>query len=425
MRILVISNLYPPHYIGGYELGCRDAVEALRNKGHTVEVLTSTYKIREPITQDGAHRWLKTEFELALKGEICSPEYLWHMEQHNRKVFRRLCRDFNPEVVFLWNMAWISISLAHIAQTLNIPYCCYVFDDWTTRWEEDRWYQTHNHGPCRRRDRLGRGAARLRLRFAGLYLPPNFLSLKDFIFSTEYLKQSALRAGKPVRDARVIHWGIHPADYPYAVEKRQPQRLLYVGQVVKLKGVHTAIEALQVLRQQFSLTSITLTIAGGSVKPDEEAYFHQLVADYRLEDCVHFTGMLLREELQSLYQSHDILIFPSIWEEPFGITILEAMSSGLAVVGTGTGGSGEVMQDGENALLFPKEDAQACANQLRRLITDNVLYEQVRKRGRLSVEKKFDFSRTVDQLEDVLSKAIHGKNTLDTVTEKLGSLPSS
>lgn len=402
MRILVVSNVYPPHYIGGYELACRDAVEALRDKGHTVEVLTSTYKVGEPVTQDGAHRWLKTEFELALKGEICSPEHSRHMEQHNQKVFRRFCRDFKPDVVFLWNMAWISISLAYITQSLNIPCCCYVFDDWTTRWEEDRWYQTHKHGPCRRRDRVGRETARLRLRLAGLYLPPNFLSLKNFIFSTEYLKQSALRAGKPVRDARVVYWGIHSADYPYAAEKPQPHRLLFAGQVVKLKGVHTAIEALQVLRRQFSLTSATLTIAGGSVNPDEEAYFHQLVGKYGLEDCVHFTGMLPREELQSLYQSHDILIFPSVYDEPFGITILEAMSSGLAVVGTGTGGSGEIMQDGENALLFPKEDAPACASQLMRLMTDNALYEQIRKQGRRSVEQNFDFSRTIDQLEAVL-----------------------
>jgi glycogen synthase len=43
MNILVISNLYPPHYIGGYELACRDAVEQLRERGHQVRVRTSTY----------------------------------------------------------------------------------------------------------------------------------------------------------------------------------------------------------------------------------------------------------------------------------------------------------------------------------------------------------------------------------------------
>jgi glycogen synthase len=44
MRVLVLSNFYPPHFIGGYELGCRDVVEGLKARGHDVRVLTSTYK---------------------------------------------------------------------------------------------------------------------------------------------------------------------------------------------------------------------------------------------------------------------------------------------------------------------------------------------------------------------------------------------
>lgn len=409
MRILVLSNLYPPYYIGGYELACRDAVEALKARGHAVEVLTSTYKVEEPITQDGIHRRLETEIDLRIRSKQCSEAELLDMEQHNRKVFRCLCRDFKPEVIFLWNMAWVSISLIHIAQKLSIPYCCYVFDDWTANWEIDRWYQTHNYPIRRRLDPIRRSAIRLSLHLKRLRLPPNFVRMKNFIYSTDFLKQSALKAGKLVGDAAVIHWGINPDSYPYVSTKQQPLRLLFAGQVVKSKGVHTAIEALDILHKKFYLTSATLTIAGAGVFADEEAYFRQLVTTYHLENFVRFTGMLSREELQKTYQEHDILIFPSIWEEPFGITILEGMSSGLAVVGTGTGGSGEIMKDRANALLFPKRDAVACADRVARLIRENHLYEQMRKQGRLSVEKDFDFRRTIVQLEDFLHDVIRNE----------------
>ena len=43
MRILVISNLYPPHALGGYEQRCRETVESLRQRGHSVQVLCSSY----------------------------------------------------------------------------------------------------------------------------------------------------------------------------------------------------------------------------------------------------------------------------------------------------------------------------------------------------------------------------------------------
>ncbi len=404
MRILVVSNLYPPHYIGGYELACRDAVEALKARGHAVEVLASTYKVTAPTTENGVHRRLKSDIELQLQGVTPSHTDLMNMEQHNQKLFRQVCRDFQPDVVFLWNIARISLSLIYFAQQLKIPYCCYVFDDWTAHWETDRWYQTHNYNLRRRLGAVRRGVVRLRLHFKGLRLPPDFVDMKDFIYSTKFLKQSALKAGKPVRDNAVIYWGIDSDKYPFVSAKQKPLRLLFSGQVVKDKGVHTAIEALRVLHEQFGLTDTTLTIAGGSVFTKEEASFRQLTAAYHLENFVRFTGMLSREDLKQVYQNHDILIFPSIWDEPFGITILEAMASGLAVVGTGTGGSGEIMKDGVNALLFPKEDAHACASQLARLIEDNSLYEQIRRQGRLSVEERFEFDRTVGQLEDILQR---------------------
>ena len=47
MKILVVSNFYPPHHIGGYELGCRDVVEKLRARGHTLRVLTSSFRHRD------------------------------------------------------------------------------------------------------------------------------------------------------------------------------------------------------------------------------------------------------------------------------------------------------------------------------------------------------------------------------------------
>ena len=51
LRICVVTNYYPPHFIGGYELGCRDIVEALKRRGHQVRVLTSTYKVDQPQTR--------------------------------------------------------------------------------------------------------------------------------------------------------------------------------------------------------------------------------------------------------------------------------------------------------------------------------------------------------------------------------------
>ena len=121
---------------------------------------------------------------------------------------------------------------------------------------------------------------------------------------------------------------------------------------------------------------------------------------------VTFTGPLPREDLARLYQEHDILIFPPVWEEPFGITLLEAMASGLAVVATGTGGSIEILQDEENCLLFTKADGADCARQIRRLLQETGLLERIRAYGRATVEQRFNFGKTIDRIEQSLRRAV-------------------
>ncbi|MFQ5772284.1 MAG: hypothetical protein ACE5HX_17245, partial [bacterium] len=61
MRILVISNLYPPYFVGGYELGCRDVVDGLKARGHHVKVLTSTYGVNKPEHDSEVYRWLQSD----------------------------------------------------------------------------------------------------------------------------------------------------------------------------------------------------------------------------------------------------------------------------------------------------------------------------------------------------------------------------
>src|SRR5947209_1549360 len=86
MKILVLTNLYPPHYVGGYELHCQTIVHALQKRGHTVDVLTSTHGMQEqenPATEPGVHR------ELRIHGLF---GHAWHgihqlrnLERHNNE----------------------------------------------------------------------------------------------------------------------------------------------------------------------------------------------------------------------------------------------------------------------------------------------------------------------------------------------------
>ena len=75
------------------------------------------------------------------------------------------------------------------------------------------------------------------------------------------------------------------------------------------------------------------------------------------------------------------------------------MASGLAIVSTCTGGSGEILADEENALIFPKGDAARCADQILRLVNSPDLFERVRNKGRQLVEDHFRIERMVEKID--------------------------
>ena len=395
MRILVISNFYPPHFIGGYELGCRDVVEGLKSRGHQVRVLTSTYGLTRAEHSDSVYRWLETDLALDIKDSSKDLIKVVKKESINQRAFNRIAREFLPDVVYVWNATHISISIAIKAQQIGLAVCYFISDHWLARWESDALYSLKHRSPRRLHRRLIWKSLKSLLSASGL-LPRVDLNLSRVQFASRFLKQSALEANRPVQNAEVIHWGVDVNRFSFNETAHNPRRLLYVGQVTLLKGVHTVVEALKLIVEQPCNRSTTLTIVGG---PDYDNRIHELVSSLGLENNVRFTGLIPRDQLPAVYREHDILLFPSIWDEPFSITLLEAMSSGLAVVGTTTGGSSEILKDEVNALVFAKEDAEACAGQIARLINEPELFERIRRSGRRTVEENFRLEAMVDRID--------------------------
>jgi glycosyltransferase involved in cell wall biosynthesis len=181
-------------------------------------------------------------------------------------------------------------------------------------------------------------------------------------------------------------------------------RLLFAGQVVAHKGVHTLLEALSRLSGHSS-SPLAVSIVGTG----DEAYVKRLEAQAAALNgacTVTFLGRVPAENMARVYMTHDVLVFPSIWEEPFSIALIEAMASGLAVVGTTTGGSAEVLRDGVNSVTFKAGDAEDLARQLRRLIEDPHLCRQLAAAGQRTVRDAFNIQTSVVQIEELLNNAV-------------------
>jgi len=408
VRILVVSNFFPPHYVGGYEIACSEAVKGLKDRGHEVVVLTSTYGVGRRETAAGVCRWLRPDIRWHQQpsGQLRSVASTLKQEMVNQRALRSLVRAFAPDIVYLWNLAVISVSMAFLTQELGIPLAFQVSDFSLLSWKDDAWYSLMSSRPNRAVVRLVQRLVRIGARRFGLIVPADHIKLGHVHFLSGFLQRALLDKGLRATNPRVIHWGVDARRYQYRSEPSERTRILYAGQIVPHKGVQTVVEALKILGEAQGGELVTLTLAGGSVLPEYESKIRQMVSFLGLSRRVQFLGHVPREELPEVYAKHDIFVFPSVWDEPFGIALLEAMASGLAVVATASGGSAEILKDGTNALIFPKEDASACAERITSLMMDPDLFNRIRRAARRTVEQGFRLDAAVESTECALRDAI-------------------
>lgn len=406
MKILFLTNFFPPYHIGGYELGCKDVVLGLERFGHDVKVITSTYGLGRIESGGRILRWLCSSFGWD-KQKLTSPVRWLIKEIINKRAFSRVIKGFAPDVVYIWNLAHISVSTVFQAQVANIPTCYFISDNWLARLERDYWYHLWKERKGAVLTRFDGIILRPILRRLGLVYDRESLDLRYVHFVSQYLKQFALDHHQPVEKGCVIHWSVDSEHYAFRDPTGDmPSRLLYVGQIIEHKGVTTAVEAFDILHNKFGRKKATLTFAGKGIYPEYETQIRANVVSKGLNKFVKFLGQVPRDELISVYHDHDILILPSIWDEPFSITMLEAMSSGLAVIGTPTGGTSELLDDSRNALIFPKGDALACALQIERLLNDNELYKALVKNARQDIERDFQFDGMIGRIEMELQNSV-------------------
>lgn len=380
MRVLTVMNLYPPHAFGGYEDLCAGAVRDWRAAGHDVRVLASDWR-RDDVPADAPppdgepvaralpmywadHRALRPHRHLAAR---------W--EHRSRRVVARALDDFDPDVIAVWNAAALSFSVFDLARERGIPVVLVVLDRWLEHGPEvDGW---------RARFLPDGGAGRLdRALGAVLGLPrtpphPRLGRPVVACFASAHLRDHAHATSDWVLDDEaIVPHGLDPTRYstPDPVPQAWAGRLLYVGRLVPEKGVETAIRGVA------AVSGAQLEVVGTGREGYVER-LRQLVAELDVADRVTFAGEQDPAMLQVAYRGADAVVFPSQWDEPFGVVPLEAMACGAPVLATGTGGSGEFLVHERTCLRFPPGDADALAAGIRRLASDADLRARLRTNG--------------------------------------------
>ena len=411
MRILFLTNFYLVHGSGGEEQSCQQVVDGLQQRGHETLVLTSMHGLNNvPDEADGIYRSLYLEMDLVpLRHSITFFTKRNAREKYNLQVFERVLESFDPDIIFIWGMWNLHYSLAVFAEDRHPQKVVYRF---ATYWptlpsqHEFYWRSPGRHWYSRLPKQLLGYVALAMLKRESQKEP---LAFRNAICVSAAARNVLVEAGVPVKHARIIYTGLDAKQYTNGARQyslsteNQNLNLLYAGRINPEKGVETVIEAMIKLVNDHGRRDISLSLAGsGSI--DYENYLHELLDRAGLTDNVMFLGWARPTEMPDLLMKFDVLLVPSIWPEPFARVLLEGMTSGLVVIATPTGGTTEILNDGENGLLFATGDSEDLAQKIVCLAADSQLRRRLALAGQQTVTERFTKSKMMDEIESYLQE---------------------
>ena len=198
---------------------------------------------------------------------------------------------------------------------------------------------------------------------------------------------------------RIIYNGIERKFYERNNNtiKKCTNNVVFVGRLTKVKGVDVLIDAFNIIKQK-GIDS-TLTIVGDGEEKNE---LIEKVSNYGLGNNVIFTGR--QSNVIQYLDSADIFIYPSIWEEGFGISVVEAMARGCIPITFNKGGLPEIIENGKNGFIVNDVSQEALANKIIEVI--NLKNKDEIRKNAIETAKKFSIDNTIRCQKDIFEKII-------------------
>jgi glycogen synthase len=384
MRLLILSNIFPPGFMGGYELGALEVAQELRKRGHDVEIATSDYFMDER-GQLGAfkvHRILECTNPSRL---AVPPEENVHrgafINIRNLHLLASIIQDFMPEMALCFNLAGLGVfGIVHYLAAVGLSPVLYLMDN--------------NFMGCADGERLDS--------FKRIVGDLSFLDKSHFVVMSSNLSdQVEASLHKKIMSKTIIPGWFDgaPGRSDFTVSPGGTMlRFLFASRICDHKGIRIILDAARLLLERQVLDFEIHLYGLGNVAET----MHEIVAN-RLGRHVQYQGCADKAALGQLYAQYDALLFPTWEREPFGFVVSEASWGGCIPVMTAGIGAAEWFLDGVDCLKI-RRDPMDLAGAMARLIAMPASERTLmRMRTHATAGRFFPFKQCVDKLEELLT----------------------
>ncbi|MCX7997141.1 MAG: glycosyltransferase family 4 protein [Patescibacteria group bacterium] len=339
MRIIMVNDY--KEQISGAEVYMYTLRDSLQAAGHTVEVLTSG------VSRDEYLRRLR---------HIPLSVYLRRIfDPRSFLAFGKMVRRFRPDVVHVHS--YFELSPAFLWWCRNIPTVMTIHDQRVVSAiinPQCTFGKAHGNVCPGCHECVGWKGA-LYERAKRLVHRPLLKNIRLFLTPSKFMREQ-VRQFLPGARIKVLANGLV---LPKARPLPGTRHLMCVGRLSKPKGVDVLIRAMPAIRR--AIPTARLSIVGDG---EHRAMLKGLVAEYKLQDAVTFTGEVPSAQVPDLLYTADILVIPSAYPDNLPTVCVLGLATGRVVVASRIGGLPEMVQDGQNGLLVESGNPEALAKAL-------------------------------------------------------------
>jgi glycosyltransferase involved in cell wall biosynthesis len=217
--------------------------------------------------------------------------------------------------------------------------------------------------------------------------------LELILVGSRFMQEELFQNGFQQSGVSILPPAVKQADQSFSKIPSAPE-ILFVGQLIKGKGVDLLLTALAKLEIPFN----AVIVGDGNSRRELESLRDKL----GLQESVQFKGWVNNSEIGKYYFAAKVVTVPSRWPEPFGMIGLEAMRYGRPVVAFNVGGIGDWLEHGETGLLVDEQDTGSFAKALKRIITDGEYASKLGRNAHKRVHEKYSFKNYIETLERFL-----------------------
>ena len=292
---------------------------------------------------------------------------------HQRKELERLAeylRDIKPEIINLPNSMFVGTA-REIRKSTHVPIICSLTGEDLFLEGMIEPYKTQALALLRDRAKDVDGFVATSRYYAD--------------FMSDYLQV-------PREKIDVVPIGINPDAFGRQFARpTNPFTIGYLARIAPEKGLHVLCEAFKIFKELPGTESARLR-AAGYLGPSDRAYFEKIRAQMKswgLADSFDYAGEVSFEEKLRFLDTLSVFSVPTVYHEPKGLFVLEALAHGIPVVQPNHGAFPELIEGTGGGFLFEPEDPEDLANKLHQLMCDPEAADRFALRGQESVRRKF------------------------------------